>query len=56
MKDLGWPVLLPAVDALEAWTRQQGRAAAGPLRQVLFADQRTAPPDTLVCDLTVPLK
>ena len=32
------------------------RALAGPLRQVLFADQRTAAPGTLVCDLTVPLK
>jgi len=56
MKDLGWPALLPAVDALEAWARQQGRAAAGPLRQVMFADQRTAAPGTLVCDLTVPLR
>jgi hypothetical protein len=56
MKDLGWPAMLPAADALEAWTRQQGRVAAGPLRQVMFADQRTATPDTLVCDLAVPLK
>ena len=56
MKDMGWPALLPAVDALEAWAQQQGRAAAGPLRQVMFADQRTAAPGTLVCDLTVPLK
>ena len=56
MKDLGWPALLPAVDALEAWAQQQGRAAAGPLRQVMFADQRTAAPGTLVCDLTVPLR
>jgi DNA-binding transcriptional MerR regulator len=56
MKDLGWPALLPAADALEAWTREQGRAVAGPLRQVLFGDQRTAAPGDLVCDLTVPLK
>ena len=56
MKDLGWPAMLPAADALEAWTRQQARVAAGPLRQVMFADQRTAAPDTLVCDLAVPLK
>jgi PPM family protein phosphatase len=35
---------------------RQGRAAAGPLRQVMFADQRTAAPGTLVCDLTVPLR
>jgi hypothetical protein len=56
MKDMGWPALLPAVDALEAWMREQRREPAGPLRQVLIADQRTAAPDTLVCDLTVPLK
>ncbi len=30
------------------------REPAGPLRQVLIADQRTAAPDTPVCDLSVP--
>ena len=55
-KDLGWPALLPAVDALEAWTRAQGREPRGALRQVLIADQRTAGPDTAVCDLSVPLR
>jgi DNA-binding transcriptional MerR regulator len=56
MRDLGSSVMLPAIDALEAWAREHGRAAAGPLRQILFADQRTAKPEDQVCDLTVPLK
>jgi DNA-binding transcriptional MerR regulator len=56
MKEMGWPALAPAVDALEAWVRQQQRDIAGALRQVLIADQRTAAPDTPVCDLTVPLR
>ena len=56
MKDMGWPALAPAVDALEAWMREQRREPAGALRQVLIADQRTATPDTPVCDLSVPLR
>jgi len=56
MKDMGWPALAPAVDALDAWVRQQRREPAGALRQVLIADQRTATPDTPVCDLSVPLR
>lgn len=56
MREMGWPALLPAVDALERWTKEHGRDPAGALRQVLIADQRTAAPETLVCDLTVPLR
>ena len=56
MKDIGWPAMAPAVDTIEAWAREQRREPAGPLRQVLIADQRSATPDTLVCDLTVALK
>jgi DNA-binding transcriptional MerR regulator len=56
MKEIGWPAMAPAVDALEAWVRQQHREIAGALRQVLIADQRTATPDTPVCDLSVPLR
>src|SRR5215469_1035323 len=56
MKEMGWPALAPAVDALEAWVRQQQREIGGALRQVLIADQRTATPDSPVCDLSVPLK
>jgi DNA-binding transcriptional MerR regulator len=56
MKDMGWPALAPAVDALEAWVRGQRREPAGALRQVLIGDQRTAKPETPVCDLSIPLK
>ena len=55
MKDMGWPTLAPAADALEAWIRDRRRAPPA-LRQILIADQRTAEPDTLVCDLSVPLR
>jgi hypothetical protein len=56
MRDMGWPALAPAADALEAWVREHRRAPAGALRQVLIADQRAAEPDTPVCDLSVPLR
>ena len=56
MKDMGWPAMLPAYDALESWITGQGRRAAGAPRQLLIADQRTAAPDTPVCDLSVPLR
>jgi hypothetical protein len=56
MKQMSWPALAPAIDALETWMGQQRREPAAALRQVLIADQRTATPDTLVCDLSVPLK
>lgn len=55
MAETGWPAMLPAMDALEAWATSKGRRPGGALRQVLIADQRTASPETLVCDLTVPL-
>jgi DNA-binding transcriptional MerR regulator len=53
---LAWPSLLPALDALNAWSTANHRTPAGPPRQVLFADQRTASPDTAVCDLSLPLR
>lgn len=56
LKEMGWPAMLPAFDALERWTKENRRDPAGPLRQVLIADQRTATPDTPVCDLSVPLR
>jgi DNA-binding transcriptional MerR regulator len=56
LKDMNWPAMLPAVDALAAWATERTRQPAGPLRQVLIADQRTATPETLVCDLTLTLK
>jgi hypothetical protein len=56
MAEMGWPAMLPASDAREAWVAEHGRSPSGPLRQVLIADQRTAAPDTPVCDLAIPLR
>jgi DNA-binding transcriptional MerR regulator len=56
LRDMGWPSLAPAVDALEAWMGEQRRSPAGALRQVLIADQRTAAPAEPACDLSVPLR
>lgn len=51
-----WEAMLPAVEQLERWTRENRRDLAGPLRQVLIGDQRTASTGTPVIDLTVPLR
>jgi DNA-binding transcriptional MerR regulator len=55
-RDVSWPAMLPAVDALMQWTSRNERQPAGALRQVLIADWRTATPDTPACDLTIPLR
>jgi DNA-binding transcriptional MerR regulator len=55
MAELGWHAMLPVVDALETWVAAERRRPGGPVRQVLIADQRSAKPDTPVCDLTIPL-
>jgi DNA-binding transcriptional MerR regulator len=55
-KDLSWPAVAPALDALEAWLRSSNRQPAAPPRQVLIADLRTAAPDTPAFDLSVPLR
>jgi DNA-binding transcriptional MerR regulator len=56
LKEMSWPEMLPAYDALAQWGVRHQRQPAGPVRQLLIADQRTAQPDTAVCDLSVPLK
>jgi DNA-binding transcriptional MerR regulator len=55
-KEMSWPEMLPAYDALGHWLKENGREPAGPVRQLLIADQRTATPDTPTCDLSVPLQ
>ncbi len=55
-KDMTWSGTAPALDALEAWLRDSGRQPAGPPRQVLIADLRTAAPGTPAFDLSVPLR
>jgi len=54
--EMSWPRMLPFADALERWGRDHDRRPAAPLRQVLFADLRTAGPGTQACDLSVPLR
>ena len=54
-KEMSWPEMLPAYDALGHWMKEHARVPAGPVRQLLIADQRTATPDTPTCDLSVPL-
>ena len=54
--EMAWPATMQAADQLERWVGENDRRPAGPVRQVLIADQRTARPDTLVCDLTIPLR
>ena len=54
--ELAWPAMRTALDDLEAWARANDRRPAATFRQVLIADQRTASGDTLVCDLSVPLR
>ena len=56
LAEMSWPRVLPFIDALERWGRDNDRRPGAPLRQVLIADQRTATPDTLACDLSVPLR
>jgi hypothetical protein len=56
LKDVSWPAMLPACDALVQWATQHRRQPAGALRQVLIADWRTATPETPACDLTIPLR
>jgi DNA-binding transcriptional MerR regulator len=54
--EMTWPAMLPFGDALDRWVRDHNRRPAAPPRQVLFADLRTATPDTLACDLSIPLQ
>ncbi|MGH9087909.1 MAG: hypothetical protein ACRDYZ_07325 [Acidimicrobiales bacterium] len=53
---MSWSAMLAFYDALERWASEHGRQPPTPVRQVLIADRRTARPDTLVCDLSVPLR
>jgi DNA-binding transcriptional MerR regulator len=55
-KELNWPAVAPAMDALDTWLQRNERRPAAPPRQVLIADLRTAAPDTPAFDLSVPLK
>jgi DNA-binding transcriptional MerR regulator len=56
LEEMSWPAMLPAYDALGLWVKENGRLPGGPVRQLLLADQRSATPDTVTCDLSAPLK
>jgi effector-binding domain-containing protein len=56
LQEMSWPEMLPAYDALGLWAKENGRQSAGTTRQLLIADQRSATPKTLTCDLSSPLK
>jgi DNA-binding transcriptional MerR regulator len=55
-QEMSWPDMLPAYDALGLWAHENGRQPAGPIRQLLIADHRSASPNTLTCDLSAPLR
>lgn len=56
LKEADSTAMLRAIDALKSWAGSAHRVPGGALRQVLFADQRTAGPDDPVFDLSIPLK
>jgi DNA-binding transcriptional MerR regulator len=56
LQEMSWPEMLPAYDALGMWVKESGRQHAGTIRQLLIADQRSATPTTMTCDLSAPLK
>jgi DNA-binding transcriptional MerR regulator len=55
LAEVGWPALLPVLDALEAQARALQRSPAGNARQVMIADWRTVAPDQIACELVLPL-
>ena len=55
-REMKWPEVLAAYDALALWGKEHERSPAGAVRQLLIADQRSATPATFICDLSVPLK
>lgn len=50
------PQILTAFEAVEAWIADQGLTAAGPCREVYFADWEAAGPEDPVCDIAFPVR
>ncbi|MDG4858257.1 MerR family transcriptional regulator [Streptomyces sp. T-3] len=50
------PQINAAYEALEEWIEAQGLTAAGPCREIYFADWCTAKPEDQVCDIAFPIK
>lgn len=55
LAEVGWPALLPVLDALVAQARTLGRSPAGKPRQVMIADWRTVAADQIACELVLAL-
>jgi len=55
LAEVGWPALLPVLDALEEQARALGRIPAGSARQVMIADWRTVAADEIACELVLSL-
>lgn len=50
-----YPDLLSAYDALEQWLTENGSTAAGPPREIYFADPSSGPDDDVVADVAIPI-
>jgi DNA-binding transcriptional MerR regulator len=53
---VGFPQILSAYDAVQAWTEREGVAPLGSPREVYFADFAAAGPDDLCCDIAQPIE
>jgi effector-binding domain-containing protein len=49
------PQILAAFEAVEQWLAREGLKAAGPCREVYFADWNAAGPEDPVCDVAFPV-
>ncbi|RKT72571.1 DNA-binding transcriptional MerR regulator [Saccharothrix variisporea] len=55
-REVEYPQILSAYDAVAAWIKEQGLTEAGSPREVYWADCDAAGPDDEVCDIAWPVK
>ncbi|MEJ2858618.1 MULTISPECIES: MerR family transcriptional regulator [unclassified Saccharothrix] len=55
-REVVYPQILSAYDAVGAWIKDQGLAEAGAPREVYWADWDAAGPDDEVCDIAFPVR
>ncbi len=55
-REVQYPQLLSAYDAVSAWLEANGHTQAGAPREVYFTDWSTAGPEDEVCDVAFPIK
>ncbi len=51
-----FPEILRAYDAVSAWIKQSGRAAAGPPREIYFSDEAQVGRNDPFCDIAWPIR